>query len=475
MGGITFFFSEAERRRCSRLFAPECKMSIQVVEKSSQGLSRVLAVTIPAGDLGAKLDAKIKEISPRLNIKGFRPGKVPAAHVRKLYGRDLMGEIVQETLNETTQAALDQAQIRAAAPADLKLASDIDKVVAGQADLAFEMEVEIMPEFEPVDPTTLSLKRPVYEAVDADIDEGLKGLLEQFRTYEKKGGKSPKAAKDDMVVIDFVGRVDGEAFEGGSATDAEVVIGSGRFIPGFEEQLEGAKTGETRTLKVTFPEDYGAAQLAGKAAEFEVTVKEIKAAKAGEADAAFAERIGFDSLDALRNALKVQLDQDFGATSRFRLKRRLLDALDGGHAFPLPEKMVENEFRSIWSQIEADRAQGQLAPEDADKPEEELKAEYHKIAERRVRLGLVLAEIGRRAGVTVSDQELSNAIMAEARRYPGQEKEVFDFYRRNPAAAAQKRAPIYEEKVCDYIFGVAKVEDEPVSKEELQADEDLPE
>ena len=233
-----------------------------------------------------------------MNIKGFRPGKVPAAHVRKLYGRDLMGEIVQETLNETTQQALDQAQIRAAAPADLKLASDIDKVVAGQADLAFEMEVEIMPDFEPVDPTTLSLKRPVYEASDADIDEALKGLLEQFRTYEKKGGKSPKAAKDDMVVIDFTGRVDGEAFEGGSATDAEVVIGSNRFIPGFEEQLEGAKTGESRTLTVTFPEDYGAAHLAGKPAEFEVTVKEIKAAKAGEADAAFAERIGFESIDA---------------------------------------------------------------------------------------------------------------------------------------------------------------------------------
>lgn len=449
-------------------------MSMQVVEKSSEGLSRVLSVTIPAGDLGAKLDAKIAEISPRLNIKGFRPGKVPAAHVRKMFGRDLMGEIVQETLNETTQKALDERNIRPAAPADLKLASDIDKVVAGQADLAFEMEVEIMPDFEPVDPTGIELKRPVYEASDADLDEAMKGLVDQFKTYEKKGGKAPKAADGDMVVIDFVGRIDGEAFEGGSANDAEVVLGSGRFIPGFEEQLVGAKAGETRTLKVSFPEDYGAAQLAGKAAEFEATVKEIKAAKGSEADEEFAKRIGFDTLDALRNALKVQLDQDFGSTSRFRLKRRLLDVLDAGHAFPLPEKMVENEFQSIWSQVEADRQSGELAPEDAEKPEEELKADYRKIAERRVRLGLVLAEIGRRAGVSVTDQELSNAIMAEARRYPGQEKEVFEFYRRNPAAAAQKRAPIYEEKVCDYIFGVAKVENESVSKEELQADEDLP-
>jgi trigger factor len=447
---------------------------MQVVEKSSEGLSRVLEVTIPAADLGAKLDAKIAEISPRMNIKGFRPGKVPPAHVRKMYGRDLMGEIVQETLNETTQKALDERNIRAAAPADLKLASDIERVMEGKADLAYEMAVEIMPDFEPIDPKTIELKRPTYEASEADVDEAMKGLLDQFRTYEKKGGKAPKAAKDDMVVMDFVGRIDGEAFEGGSAEDAEVVIGSGRLIPGFEDQLEGAKAGEERTVKVTFPEDYGAPQLAGKAAEFEVKVKEIKAAKAGEADAGFAERIGFDSIEAVRNALKVQLDQDHQSTSRFRLKRRLLDVLDAKHAFPLPAKMVENEFQSIWSQLDADRQSGALAPEDAAKSEDELRKEYRKIAERRVRLGLVLAEMGRRAGVTVTDQELSNAIMAEARRYPGQEKEVFDFYRSNPGAAAQKRAPIYEEKVCDYVFGVAKVENEPVSKEELQTDEDLP-
>jgi trigger factor len=254
-----------------------------------------------------------------------------------------------------------------------------------------------------------------------------------------------------------------------------VVLGAGRFIPGFEDQLEGAKVGEDRVLKVTFPEDYSAPALAGKAAEFEVKVKEVKSAVDAEADAAFAERVGFDSLEALRNALKVQLDQEFGNTARFRLKRRLLDVLDEKHEFALPEKMVENEFQSIWQQVEADRDQGGLAPEDAEKSEEELRTEYRKIAERRVRLGLVLAEIGRRAGVNVTDQELSAAIMAEARRYPGQEKEVFDFYRSNPGAAAQKRAPIYEEKVCDYVFGVAKIEDEPMSKEELMADEELPE
>jgi trigger factor len=458
-------------RRC----VSENEMSMQVVEKSNAGLSRTLAITVSAQELTDKLDAKIAEVTPRVSLKGFRPGKVPAAHVRKLYGREMMGEIIQETLNETSQRALDEANIRPAAPAEMKLSSDIEQVVAGRADLAYEVEVEIMPDFEPIDPTTIELKRPVYEATEADIDEGMEGLLKQLRTYETKTGEAPEAVKGDMVVVDFTGRIDGELFEGGAATDAEVVLGADRFIPGFEAQLEGAKAGEDRVLKVIFPADYGAPNLAGKAAEFEVKIKDVKAPLDAEADAAFAERVGFDSLEALRNALKVQLDQEFGNTARFRLKRRLLDVLDEKHAFPLPEKMVENEFQQIWQQVEADRAQGGLAPEDAEKSEDDLRTEYRKIAERRVRLGLVLAEIGRRAGVNVTDQELSAAIMAEARRYPGQEKEVFDFYRANPGAAAQKRAPIYEEKVCDYIFGVAKIEDEPMSKEELMADEDLPE
>ena len=449
-------------------------MSLQVVEKSSEGLSRVLEVKIPAGDLGAKLDAKIAEISPKMRLKGFRPGKVPAAHVRKMYGRDLMGEIIQETLNKSTQEALDQVKIRPAAPADVKLSSDIDKVVAGQEDLAYEMAVEVMPDFEPVDAKTLELKRPVYQASDEDVNEALKELAAQSRSYEKKGGKAPKAADGDMVVMDFVGRVDGEAFEGGSATDAQLVLGSGQFIPGFEEQLVGAKNGESKTVAVTFPEQYQAAHLAGKAAEFEVTVKEIRAAKDSELDDEFAKRIGFDTLDALKNALKVQLDQQYQGASRFKLKRHLLDALDAGHSFELPAKMVEAEFGGIWSQVEADKKAGRLPPEDAEKSEDDLKAEYRKIAERRVRLGLVLAEIGRRSGVTVTDQELSNAVMAEARRYPGQEKQVFEFYQKNPNAAAQLRAPIYEEKVCDMIFATAMVEDEPVTKEALYEDEDLP-
>ena len=445
---------------------------MQVVEKSNEGLSRVLAVTIPVAELNEKLDARLKEVAPQLKLKGFRPGKVPAAHVKKTFGRDFMGEIVNTTLNETSQKALDEAKLRPAAPAEMKLTSDMDKVIAGKEDLAYEMALEIMPDFTPVDPKTLELKRPTYEATDADLDEALKELAGQAKTYEDKTGKTVKAAEGDQLTIDFVGKLDGEAFEGGSATDADLVIGSNRFIPGFEEQLKGAKVGEERMLNVTFPEDYQAKHLAGKAVTFDVTVKAIKAEAEAKIDDDFAKRIGIESLDKLKDLLRSNLNQQYAGAARFKLKRALLDQLDAKHDFPLPPKMVEAEFEGIWQQVEADKAAGNLPPEDAKKSDKALKAEYRKIAERRVRLGLVLAEIGRANNVGVSDQELNNAVMAEARNYPGQEKQVLDFYRQNPNAAAQLRAPIYEEKVCDLIFATAKVTDEPISKEDLLKEED---
>ena len=444
---------------------------MQVVEKSSEGLSKVLEVTVTQKDLSERLDAKIKQVGPQLRLKGFRPGKVPASHVRRVFGRELMGEIIQEALNASTQQALDQVNVRPAAPADVKLSSDIEKVIKGEADLAYEMAVEVMPNFVPIDPTTIAISRPVYKASDADVEEQLNDLAKQTRAYEAKDGK---AENGDMVVIDFVGRIDGEAFDGGTSSDAQLVLGSGQFIPGFEDQLEGAKAGDERTVKVSFPEAYGVPALAGKAAEFETTVKEVRAPEESKLDDAFAQRIGLENLDKLKDAVRAQLDQQYASQSRFRLKRHLLDVLDERHSFTLPEKMVENEFNSIWAQVEADKAKNALPPEDQDKTDEELRKEYRDIAERRVRLGLVLAEIGRRGGVTVTDQELSAAIMNEARNYPGREKDVIEFYRTNPNAAAQLRAPVFEEKVCDWLFAVGKVTDEEVSKDELFADEDLP-
>jgi trigger factor len=445
---------------------------MQVVEKSSEGLSRVIAVTIPAAELNEKLDARLKEVAPQMKLKGFRPGKVPVAHVKKTFGRDLMGEIVNAALNETSQKALDEVKVRPAAPAEMKLTSDMDKVLTGGEDLAYEMELEVMPDFTPVDPKTLKLNRPTYEASDADLDEALKELAGQAKTYEDKKGKTVKAAEGDQLTIDFVGKIDGEAFEGGSATDADLVIGSNRFIPGFEEQLKGVKVGEEKTIEVTFPEDYQARHLAGKAATFDVTVKAIKAEAETKVDDDFAKRIGIESLDKLKELLRQNLNQQYTGAARFKLKRALLDELDKAHDFPLPPKMVEAEFDGIWQQVQADKDAGRLPPEDAKKSEKKLKEEYRKIAERRVRLGLVLAEIGRANNVQVTDQELNQAIMNEARNYPGQERQVLDFYRQNPNAAAQMRAPIYEEKVCDLIFNTAEVTDTPITKEELLKEDD---
>ena len=450
-------------------------MSMQIIEKSGEGLSRVYGVTVTAADLGEKLEARIKEIAPQMKLKGFRPGKVPAAHVRRLYGKSIMSEVIEQTLNETSQKVLEDNNLRPASQPDLKPSSDMDQVLAGQADLAYEMAIEVMPDFEPVDAGTLVLERPVYAPTDAEIDESLADLAKQNRTYEPRTGKTVKAKDGDMLVVDFIGRIDGEAFEGGAATDANLVLGSGQFIPGFEEQLVGAKPGAAVTVKVNFPDDYQAENLKGKAAEFEVTVKEVKAPVDAPADDEFAKRLGLSDLETLKTALKGQLEGNYASASRFKLKRALLDALDKAHDFPLPPRMVEAEFEVIWQQVKADQESGGLPPEDEGKSEDQLKGEYRKIAERRVRLGLVLAEIGRKHNVAVSEDELLQAMRAEAMKYRGQEQQIFDLLRNNPNAQAQLRAPVYEDKVVDLLFGLAQVTDKPVTKDELMAEDEMPE
>jgi trigger factor len=451
------------------------RMSMQIVEKSGEGLSRVYGVTVPAATLSEKLAAKIAEIRPQMQLKGFRPGKVPALHVKKLYGKSLMSEIIDQAVTEGRDQALNDNKLRAAASPDIQLSSDIEKVLAGESDLAFDLSVEVMPEFTPIDPTTVVLTRPVHEPAEEEITEQLDEIAKQNRTYETKKGKAVKAAEGDMVVADFVGRMDGEIFEGGSANDAEIVIGSGRFIPGFEDQLKGAKAGTTVTVGVTFPDDYGVENLRGKPAEFEFEVKEIKAPKDSALDDEFAKQLGMENIDAVKAAVKSQLEQQYAQASRFKAKRALLDVLDAKHDFPLPPRMVEGEFNAIWAQVEQEKASGELSEEDKGKSDEELRSEYQKIAERRVRLGLVLAEIGRHSDVVVTDQELANAMRQEAMRYGAQAQEVFDAYRQRPDLQAQLRAPIYEEKVVDLILSKAKVTDEEVSKDKLFEEDELPE
>jgi trigger factor len=448
---------------------------MEVVEKLNEGLSRSFGVRVPAADLGAALDARIAEILPTLNLKGFRPGKVPAAHVRRLYGKGLMGELVEKTLNETSQQVLADHRLRIAAQPDLKPVSDMDAVLAGKVDLAFEIDVEVMPDFEPMDVTTLKLTRPVYGSTDAEIDDELAKVAESNRTYEPRSGKSVAAKDNDQVLIDFIGRIDGEPFDGGTAEDVELVLGSGQFIPGFESQLVGAKPDQTLDVTVDFPVDYQAEALRGKKAVFEVKVKSVRAPKTAKADDALAQQLGLADLSALREALRENMDRDYRSASRFKTKRMLLDALDAAHDIPLPPRMVEAEFAGIWQQIEKDKADGQVAPEDAGKSEETLRAEYRKIAERRVRLGLVLAEIGRRADVQVTEAELGEAMRAEAMRYGDQAQQIFDLLRNNANIQASMRAPIYEDKVVDYILERATVTEKSVSKEDLLKEDDLPE
>ncbi len=442
---------------------------MQFTERRSEGLLRVYDVTVPAAELQQKLNAKIEEVRPRVRINGFRPGKVPASHIRKLYGPGMMQDIINEAVQSSTKESLERAKARPAAQPDLAVKSNMEQVMAGQADLQFELSLEIIPEFEPTDLKSIKVTKPVAAVSEEQIDEALTELARNQRGFEEKSGA---AVEGDAVIVDFVGRIDGEAFQGGSANDAQVVIGSKQFIPGFEEQLVGAKAGDERVLKVTFPDDYGAAELRGKAAEFETKVKAVRAPKAGEPDDAWAAELGFDSLGALKEALRQRIENDHAAQSRAKAKRALFDQLDERHDFELPPRMVDAEFAQIWRQIEQDKAKGSDDPADAGKSDDELKVEYRGIAERRVRLGLLLAEIGRRHKLEVSDQEVAQAIAQQARNFPGQERQIYEMYQRNPGMVANVRAPLYEEKVVDYVMELISVSNETVTREQLFAEDE---
>lgn len=441
-------------------------------EIKNEGLSRTFSVNIPAADLMRRLDARIAEIRPQMNLKGFRPGKVPVAHVRKMFGKSIMGELIETVVGEATQRAIDEANIRPATQPSVHFESDMDGVLAGTTDLAYHFHIEAMPEFEPVDVSTLKVTRPVCPVSDEAVSEALGKIAAQNKTYEPRA-KTAKAVDGDAVVIDFVGKIDGEAFEGGSAEESTVVIGAGRFIPGFEEQLIGVKTGQETEINVTFPADYGAAHLAGKAAVFEIKVREVRKPVEPTLDDDFAKGLGLESLEKLNEIVRQQLEGEHARASRLKAKRSLLDALDTAHSFELPGRMVEAEFDQIWSQLEQEKAAGRLDAEDAAKDEEQLRADYQRISQRRVRLGLVLAEIGQRAGVQITDEETQRAMIAEARQYPGQERQVLQYFQKNPGALAQLRAPIYEDKVVDLLLTRVQLIEQTVDRETLLSDDDM--
>jgi trigger factor len=432
-------------------------------------------VTIPASELDAKVTKRLEEMKPRVNLKGFRPGKAPVSFLKKQFGKSVMGEVVEQAVNEGSQKAISDNQLKPALQPRIEPVGDVGDVVNGKADLQFTVTVDLMPEFQTADVAKLKVERITAEVSDADLDEALQTLAKQSRGYVARP-EGEAAQKDDIATIDFVGSVDGVEFPGGKGEDFNLTLGSGQFIPGFEEQLIGAKAAEQRDVKVTFPADYHAADLAGKEAVFAVTVKEIKAPEDAKIDDELAKKMGLEDLATLKDRVRDQVKADFNAASRLHLKRRILDALDTAHDFPLPPAMVEAEFASIWAQVEAELKREGKTAADEGKTEDELKAEYRAIAERRVRLGLVLGKLGEQNGITISGDEVNRAVMARARQFPGQEQQVFQYYASNPQAQAEIRAPLFEDKVVDFIAELAEVTPKTVDRETLFKDpDDLPE
>lgn len=445
---------------------------MNIKELKAEGLSKTFAITVPKEDLDTKLQAKIKEMQPQVSLKGFRPGKVPVAHIRKMFGQSIMKDVVEETVNETTQQAINDNKIRPAGQPQVDLRANGEEVTKGTADLEYQLTVESIPEFEPVDPETLKFTRLTHEADEKELQEEVAKLGEGQKSYKKKA-KTAKAKKGDAVLIDFIGTVDGEAFDGGAMEGHQLVLGSGTFIPGFEDQLIGAKAGDELDVKVTFPDPYQAADLAGKDAIFATRVVEVQGENDAVIDDEFAQKFGLADLEALKAAVSDQYKSQLEMQSRMKLKRAILDELDKKHKFELPPQMVEAEFSNIWTQVQSEKEAGQLDEDDAKKSDKQLEKDYRKIAERRVRLGLVLAEMGQKQDIQISNEELQQAMIAEARQYPGQEQQVIEFYQKNPQAIAQLRAPIYEEKVVDLIIEKAKVTDKKVAKDVLFEEDEM--
>ena len=441
---------------------------MQVQELKNEGLSREFSVTISVSDIDARINARLGEIGGDVRIPGFRPGKAPLHILRQRFGKSVMGEVLEKAVTETSQEVLDERELRPAVQPKI----EIQSFEEGK-DLIYTIGVDLMPEIEAMDFSSIALTRLKASAGEDEVTEAIERMATDFRNstpIEEDRG----AENGDLVVIDFVGKIDGEAFEGGSAEGHRLELGSGRFIPGFEDQLIGVKKGTDIAVNVTFPEDYGAANLAGKAAVFDVKVNDIEAFADTVIDDAFAQSLGLENLEQLKGQMRERIEKDYGDLSRGRLKRELLDKLYEGHDFDVPPSMVDSEFDQIWQQYERAKEAGETDPEDEGKSEEDIQTEYRQIAHRRVQLGMLLSEVGRKNEISVGQEEVNRAIVAEAQKYPGQEQQVLEFYQNNAEANASLRAPLMEDKVIDFILEMAQVEDKEVSLEELMQDPDAP-
>lgn len=440
---------------------------MQVTEVANEGLKRAFSVVVPATDITAEREKRLAQLGKDLRLPGFRPGKIPPRVVQQRYGQAVMGEVLESSVNNATQRVVSDRGLRPAQQPKVELVNFADGT-----DLEFKVEMEVMPEVPMPDFAGIELERLKAEPGDEQVGKALEAIAQRNRKLEDVTDERP-AEKGEVAVCDFVGRlVDengqaGEPFPGGSATDMPIEVAGEGFIPGFTEQLAGIRAGETRSVEVTFPAEYVAPDLAGKAARFEVTCKALKRAVLPEMDDAFATGLGFESAEKLRAAVRETLQREYDSMSRMKAKRALLDRLSEQADFPVPQGMVDAEFNGIWQRVEADMKNGRLDDDDKGKDEETLRSEYRAIAERRIRLGLLLSEIGRTNNIAVSGEELARAMRQEASRYPGQEQQVVEFFRKNPQAAENLRSPIFEEKVVDFMLELAKVTERSVSPEEL--------
>ena len=440
---------------------------MQVTETLSEGLKRAYKVVLPMQDLAQRLETELDTMKDKVKINGFRPGKVPRDHLRKMYGKQVMSDVLQNAVNEANRKIVADNGLRLANEPTIDIDGGdegVKKAIEVAGDLAFTVNLEVLPKFDIGSFDDIELERPVVTAPEAEVDQAIERMAAQNRPFSPKEGA---AASGDKLTIDFVGKIDGVEFEGGKGEGLDLVLGSGQFIPGFEDQLVGASAGDERLVKVSFPETYQAAHLAGKAAEFDVKVTAVAAPGELTVDDEFAKGYGMESLDKLKDAVRSTMQREYDGMSRAKLKRALLDELDKRYSFELPQTLVEQEFGTIWQRVQQEQQQSGKTFADENTTEDEARAEYRRIAERRVRLGLLMAEVGEQEKVQITDDELSAAIVEQARQYPGQEKAVWDFYQKNPQAVAQIRAPLYEEKVVDLIVAKAKVTDKPVSKEDL--------
>jgi trigger factor len=441
---------------------------MQVEQTSSEGLKRELKVTIPQGELSQRFVTRLDEVKDTVQLKGFRKGKVPVGHLKKLYGRSLMAEVLQQLVEETSRDAIKGRSERAAHQPNIKLTEDkdeIERVLSGQSDLAYTLSNEALPEIKVTDLAALKLERETADVTEEAIDKGLANLIERGVRYEPEADRA--AGDGDKVTFDYVGRIDGVEFEGGKGEGVEHVLGQGGFIPGFAEGLEGAKAGEERAVNAKFPDAYPQAALAGKDATFEVKIRDVAKAIRPELNDDFAKTLGVESLAKLRELVAARIRAEYAEIGRMKLKQQVLDALDKAHDFTLPETLVTNEFEAIWKQVTQSLEQaGRTFPQEG-KSEEEARADYRRIAERRVRLGLVIAEIGDKAKVEISEEEMRRALIEEANRYPGRQRQVYEFYQKNPGALVNLRAPIFEDKVVEHIVAQAKPVEKKVTAEEL--------